>query len=62
MLVPDDSKLCVGVGSSSKITENGLAVEYRRAGVLEVDVYMPAPARIAETGIVTLPCMTRAPI
>lgn len=35
---PDGSKLYVGVGSNSNITENGLAVEYRRADVLEVDV------------------------
>lgn len=35
---PDGNKLYVGVGSNSNITENGLAVEYRRATVLEVDV------------------------
>jgi glucose/arabinose dehydrogenase len=35
---PDGSKLYVGVGSNSNITENGLAVEYRRADILEVDV------------------------
>ena len=35
---PDGGKLYVGVGSNSNITENGLAVEYRRATVLEVDV------------------------
>lgn len=35
---PDGAKLYVGVGSNSNITENGLAVEYRRATVLEVDV------------------------
>jgi glucose/arabinose dehydrogenase len=34
----DGSKLYVGVGSNSNITENGMAVEYRRAAVLEVDV------------------------
>ncbi len=34
----DGTKLYVGVGSNSNITENGLAVEYRRAAVLEVDV------------------------
>ncbi|WP_273767755.1 hypothetical protein, partial [Aeromonas hydrophila] len=28
---PDGKKLYVGVGSNSNITENGLAVEYRRA-------------------------------
>jgi len=35
---PDGKKLYVGVGSNSNITENGLAVEYRRAAVLQVDV------------------------
>jgi len=35
---PDGKKLYVGVGSNSNITENGIAVEYRRADVLEVDV------------------------
>ncbi len=35
---PDGRKLYVGIGSNSNITENGLAVEYRRAAVLEVDV------------------------
>ncbi len=34
----DGTKLYVGVGSNSNITENGTAVEYRRADVLEVDV------------------------
>jgi len=33
---PDGSKLYVGVGSNSNAGENGLAVEYRRAAVLEV--------------------------
>jgi hypothetical protein len=32
---PDGSKLYVGVGSNSNVTENGSAVEYRRADVLE---------------------------
>jgi hypothetical protein len=34
---PDGSKLYVGVGSNSNITENGLAVEYGRAAIYEVD-------------------------
>lgn len=34
----DGSKLYVGVGSNSNITENDMAIEYRRANVLEVDV------------------------
>lgn len=34
---PDGSKLYVGVGSNSNITENGIGAEYRRAAVLEVD-------------------------
>jgi len=35
---PDGSKLYVGVGSNSNVSENGLDVEYRRAVVLELDV------------------------
>jgi glucose/arabinose dehydrogenase len=35
---PDGTKLYVGVGSNSNITENGLEVEYRRAMIVEVDV------------------------
>jgi glucose/arabinose dehydrogenase len=34
----DGTKLYVGVGSNSNITENGIEVEYRRATILEVDV------------------------
>jgi glucose/arabinose dehydrogenase len=34
---PDGSKLYVGVGSNSNITENGMAAEYGRAAVWEVD-------------------------
>jgi glucose/arabinose dehydrogenase len=34
---PDGSKLYVGVGSNSNITENGLAVEIGRAAIWEVD-------------------------
>ncbi|MCT4703842.1 sorbosone dehydrogenase family protein [Enterobacteriaceae bacterium H20N1] len=34
---PDGSKLYVGVGSNSNITENGIGAEDRRAAVLEVD-------------------------
>jgi glucose/arabinose dehydrogenase len=47
---PDGSKLYVGVGSNSNITENGLAVEYRRAAVLEVDV-ASASSRIYASGL-----------
>jgi glucose/arabinose dehydrogenase len=46
----DGSKLYVGVGSNSNITENGLAVEYRRADVLEVDVATGA-SRIYASGL-----------
>lgn len=46
----DGSKLYVGVGSNSNITENGLAVEYRRAVVLEVDVATRG-SRIFASGI-----------
>jgi glucose/arabinose dehydrogenase len=34
---PDSSKLYVGVGSNSNITENGIDVEYGRAAIYEVD-------------------------
>ncbi|ETF02948.1 sorbosone dehydrogenase [Advenella kashmirensis W13003] len=47
---PDGSKLYVGVGSNSNITENGLAVEYRRATVLEVDAKNGA-SRIFASGL-----------
>jgi glucose/arabinose dehydrogenase len=46
----DGKKLYVGVGSNSNITENGLAVEYRRAAVLEVDVATGA-SRVFASGI-----------
>src|ERR1700754_1642734 len=47
---PDGSKLYVGVGSNSTIPENGLAVESRRANVLEVDVATGA-SRIYASGL-----------
>jgi glucose/arabinose dehydrogenase len=47
---PDGKKLYVGVGSNSNITENGLAVEYRRADILEVDVATGA-SRVFATGL-----------
>jgi glucose/arabinose dehydrogenase len=46
----DGGKLYVGVGSNSNITENGPAVEYRRATVLEVDVASGA-SRIYASGL-----------
>ena len=46
----DGSKLYVGVGSNSNITENDPAVEYRRATVLEVDVASGA-SRIYASGL-----------
>lgn len=46
----DGSKLYVGVGSNSNITENGLDNEYRRANVLEVDV-ASGGSRIFASGI-----------
>ena len=46
----DGTKLYVGVGSNSNITENGLEVEYRRAAVLEVDVATRG-SRIYASGI-----------
>ncbi len=47
---PDGSKLYVGVGSNSNVSENGLEVEYRRAVVLEVDVATRV-SRIYASGI-----------
>jgi glucose/arabinose dehydrogenase len=47
---PDGSKLYVGVGSNSNVSENGLEVEYRRAMVLEVDVATRG-SRIFASGI-----------
>ncbi|GAA4325468.1 sorbosone dehydrogenase family protein [Pigmentiphaga soli] len=47
---PDGGRLYVGVGSNSNITENGLAVEYRRAAVLEVDARTGA-SRIYASGL-----------
>jgi glucose/arabinose dehydrogenase len=47
---PDGTKLYVGVGSNSNITENGMEVEYRRANVLEVDVASRS-SRIYASGI-----------
>jgi glucose/arabinose dehydrogenase len=47
---PDGTKLYVGVGSNSNITENGLEIEYRRAVVLEVDVATRG-SRIYASGI-----------
>ena len=46
----DGTKLYVGVGSNSNITENGFEVEYRRATVLEVDVATGA-SRIYASGL-----------
>ncbi len=46
----DGTKLYVGIGSNSNITENGLAVEYRRADILEVDVATGA-SRIFASGL-----------
>jgi glucose/arabinose dehydrogenase len=46
----DGKKLYVGVGSNSNITENGIAVEYRRAAVLEVDVASGA-SRVFASGL-----------
>ena len=46
----DGTKLYVGVGSNSNIGEYGLAVEYRRAAVLEVDAVTGA-SRIYANGL-----------
>jgi glucose/arabinose dehydrogenase len=47
---PDGSKLYVGVGSNSNITENGIDVEYGRAAVYEVD-RLTGAKRIYASGI-----------
>lgn len=47
---PDGSKLYVGVGSNSNVTENGIGAEYRRAAVLEVDAASGA-SRIYASGL-----------
>lgn len=47
---PDGRKMYVGVGSNSNVGENGLAVEYRRAAVLEVDTATGA-SRIYASGL-----------
>ncbi|EQA4281952.1 PQQ-dependent sugar dehydrogenase [Cronobacter dublinensis] len=47
---PDGSKLYVGVGSNSNVTENGIGAEYRRAAVLEVDAATGA-SRIYASGL-----------
>lgn len=47
---PDGSKLYVGVGSNSNITENGIGAEYRRAAILEVDAASGA-SRIFASGL-----------
>jgi len=46
----DGSKLYVGVGSNSNITENGIGAEYRRADILEVDAATGA-SRIYASGL-----------
>jgi len=47
---PDGSKLYVGVGSNSNITENGIEAEMNRADILEVDRASGA-ARIFASGL-----------
>jgi glucose/arabinose dehydrogenase len=47
---PDGKKLYVGIGSNSNIGENSLAVEYRRAAVLEVDTASGA-SRVYASGL-----------
>lgn len=47
---PDGSKLYVGIGSNSNITENGIGAEYQRAAVLEVDAATGA-SRLYATGL-----------
>jgi glucose/arabinose dehydrogenase len=47
---PDGSKLYVGVGSNSNITENGIEAEYERAAIWEVD-RMSGAHRIFASGL-----------
>ena len=47
---PDGSKLYVGVGSNSNITENGIGAEYERAAIWEVDIKTGAH-RIYASGV-----------
>jgi glucose/arabinose dehydrogenase len=47
---PDGSKLYVGVGSNSNITENGIGAEDHRAAILEVDAATGA-SRIFASGL-----------
>jgi glucose/arabinose dehydrogenase len=47
---PDGSKLYVGVGSNSNITENGIGAEYERAAIWEVD-RMSGAHRIFASGL-----------
>lgn len=47
---PDGSKLYVGIGSNSNITENGIGAEFRRAAILEVDAATGA-SRIFASGL-----------
>ncbi|RWR02364.1 L-sorbosone dehydrogenase [[Pantoea] beijingensis] len=47
---PDGSKLYIGVGSNSNITENGIGAEFRRAAVLEMDTATGA-SRIFASGL-----------
>lgn len=47
---PDGSKLYVGIGSNSNITENGIGAEYHRAAVLEVDAASGA-TRVYASGL-----------
>ena len=56
----DGSKLYVGVGSNSNITENGLAVELNRAAVWEIDRATGA-SRLYATGMRNPTNLTLAP-
>lgn len=47
---PDGSRLYVGVGSNSNITENGIGAEFQRAAVLEVDAASGA-SRVYASGL-----------
>ena len=48
---PDGTKLYVGIGSNSNITENGIEAEHERARIWEVDVARPARTGPYATGL-----------
>jgi glucose/arabinose dehydrogenase len=58
---PDGTKLYVGVGSNSNITENGMAAEAGRAAIYEVD-RATGLKRIFASGLPPVPARYRQPL